>query len=451
VKNQVWRYIWLATSLVVVSILAYLANSAILSSPSFSIGPILESAILTGGALYLIFFLFILVLRYSGLLFFSVSEHFVRVFTGKEHFISTQVDPSALPMVSIIVPAFNEGLVIQGALHYLLLLEYTNYEIIVVDDGSTDDTYQKALATAAANVEGRIRVITKTNGGKAAALNAGAAIARGVLILNMDGDTRLSKRALLNAVKHFDDPKIGGVAGNVKVLNRDNLLTNLQALEYVEGLAMVRTAQGFMHMVSIVPGPIGIFRKSVLAQVGGYDSDTYAEDCDLTLKILISGWRISYESKSIAFVESPTKLLDLLQQRYRWTRGMLQALRKHSSQLWSPRRSGSNFLLLWYMAFEVVIWPFSSVFGSVFFIYIGVNQGLVTVLLFWWLQLTILDVVAALYCIILEEEDIKLTLYVLLFRMFYIVIIDIVKVFAIIEECFGIGMTWGKLSRLGRL
>ena len=74
-----------------------------------------------------------------------------------------------------------------------------------------------------------------------------------------------------------------------------------------------------------------------------------------------------------------------------------------------------------------------------------------TVLLFWWLQLTILDVVAALYCIILEEEDLKLTLYVLLFRMFYIVIIDIVKVFAIIEECLGIGMTWGKLNRLGKL
>jgi len=451
VKNQTWRYIWTAVTLVFVVTLAYLANRAVLSSQSFSIGPILESAILTGAAIYLIIFLFILVLRYAGLLFFSLSEHFIRVFTGKEHFISTQIDPSALPMVSIIVPAYNEGLVIEGALRHLLQLEYKNYEIIVVDDGSNDDTYKKALATAAADVDRRIRVITKVNGGKANALNAGAAIARGDLILNMDGDTKLSKRALLNAVKHFDDPKIGGVAGNVKVLNRDNLLTNLQALEYVEGLAMVRTAQGFMHMVSIVPGPLGIFRKSVLAQVGGYDSDTYAEDCDLTLKILMNGWRIGYESKSIAFVESPTKLLDLLQQRYRWTRGMLQALRKHRSRLWSPRRSGSNFLLLWYMAFEVIIWPFSSVFGSVFFIYIGLQHGLVTVLLFWWLQLTILDVVAALYCIILEEEDIKLTLYVLLFRMFYIVIIDIVKVFAIIEECLGIGMTWGKLNRLGRL
>jgi cellulose synthase/poly-beta-1,6-N-acetylglucosamine synthase-like glycosyltransferase len=229
------------------------------------------------------------------------------------------------------------------------------------------------------------------------------------------------------------------------------MLTNLQALEYVEGLAMVRTAQGFMHMVSIVPGPLGIFRKSVLAEVGGYDSDTYAEDCDLTIKILINGWRIAYEAKSISFVESPTKLLDLLQQRYRWTRGMLQSLRKHSRNLVTPHRSGSNFLVLWYLAFEVVIWPFSSVFGSVYFAYVGLQYGLVTVLVFWWLQLTILDIVAAVYCVTIEEEDLKLTLYVLLFRMFYIVIIDIVKVFAIIEECLGIGMTWGKLNRLGRL
>jgi len=445
------KFVWLILGISSILSCAFFANRAILNSDEFSIKLFLDNAILAVLGGYLVIFLFVLIFRYVGLLFFSLSEHFNRILTHKEYFVSTQLDQSTLPMVSIIVPAYNEGLVIESALGYLLTINYKNYEIIVVDDGSKDDTYKKILAIAAENHPQRIRVIQKPNGGKASALNYGASVARGELILNMDGDTKLSKDSLLHAVKHFDDPRVGAVAGNIKVLNRENTLTNLQALEYVEGLAMVRSAQGFMHMVSIVPGPFGMFRKSLISEVGGYDYDTYAEDCDLTLKILFNGWRIVYEPLAIAYVESPTKLLDLIQQRYRWTRGMLQALVKHSKHLFNPRLSKTNFFNLWYMAFETLIWPFSSIFGSLFFIYIGLQHGLTTLLFFWWLQLTILDFIAALYCILIEDEDLKLILYVPLFRMVYCTIIDICKLLALIEEFLGLSMTWGKLIRIGKI
>ena len=339
------KFVWLILGISIILTGAFFANRAILNSNDFSLKVFLDNAILAVLGGYLVIFLFVLIFRYVGLLFFSLSEHFNRMLTHKDHFITTQLDQSTLPMVSIIVPAYNEGLVIESALGSLLTLNYKNFEIIVVDDGSKDDTHKKILAIAAEDPNQRIRVIKKPNGGKASALNYGASAARGEFVLNMDGDTKLSQDSILNAVKHFDDPKVGAVAGNIKVLNRENTLTNLQALEYVQGLAMVRSAQGFMHMVSIVPGPFGMFRKSLVSQVGGYDYDTYAEDCDLTLKILFSGWRIVYEPTAIAYVESPAKLLDLLQQRYRWTRGMLQALVKHSKHLFNPKHSKTNFFI----------------------------------------------------------------------------------------------------------
>jgi biofilm PGA synthesis N-glycosyltransferase PgaC len=402
---------------------------------SFSI--ILESTILTVISIYLLIFLTLMIIRYAVLIMYSFMEHIEYQAKRDNESREIQANDALLPMVTLVVPAYNEGVVIQAALRSLLLLDYPNYEIIVIDDGSSDDTYEKSLAVAREDHNVPLRVITKRNGGKADALNTGMTHARGEFILNMDGDTKLSRNTLRACIRHFDNPNVGAVAGNVKVLNRDNIWTKLQALEYVEGLAMARKAQSFMRAVNIIPGPLGMFRKSVLQEAGGYDHDTFAEDCDLTLKLLMRGWHISYEPTAIAWVETPSRLLDLLKQRYRWTRGILQATRKHSSAMWNPSKAGINFFILWYMLFEGVIWPFSTVLGNLFFAYIGLKYGLVIFLFYWWLQLTILDIVAASYCVIVEEESPYL--------------IDISKVFATIEEWRGTAMTWGKLQREGKL
>lgn len=417
---------------------------------SFSV--LLEHYVLSAISLYLMVFLGLLILRYAVMILYSFLDHLETVFRRSDS--KPKVVHRAevgLPMVSLVVPAFNEGAVIQPAVRSLLELDYPNYEVIVIDDGSTDDTYEKAMAVANESRHIRVRVITKPNGGKAEALNTGMTAARGEFVLNMDGDTKLSANTIRACIRHFDNPRIGAVAGNVKVLNRENIWTNIQALEYVEGLAMARKAQSLMRVVNIIPGPLGMFRKSVLQQVGGYDHDTFAEDCDLTLKILMLGWHIAYEPTAVAWVETPSRLLDLLKQRYRWTRGILQATRKHSHALWQPRKRGVNFFILWYMLFEGIMWPFSTVLGNIFFVYVGLQYGLAILLFYWWLQLTVLDVVAAAYCVVIEEEEPSLIAYAVMFRLFYINIIDIAKVFATIEEWRGNVMTWGKLEREGKL
>ena len=394
---------------------------------------------------YLVVFLVILIFRYFALMVFSYLEHVESLKAYDED----EVPEGGYPFITIVVPAYNEGLVIQSAIRSLLELDYPNYEILVVDDGSTDDTFQRALEMS--RLGRNVRVITKPNGGKADALNTGMAQARGDFILNMDGDAKLSRNTLKACIRHFSDPRMGAVAGNVKVLNRENVLTKVQALEYVEGLALARKAQSYTRSVNIIPGPLGLFRKSALWEVGGYDHDTFAEDCDLTLKLLFEGWHVVYEPTAIAWVESPSRLLDLLKQRYRWTRGILQAIRKHVWSLKHPIRAGINGYILWYMLFEGVIWPVSNVLGNVFFGFIGIKYGIVLLISFWWMQLSLLDMAAAAYCVFIEKEDLALIVQALFFRVFYLLIVDVAKIFASVEELFGFKMTWGKLDREGKL
>jgi cellulose synthase/poly-beta-1,6-N-acetylglucosamine synthase-like glycosyltransferase len=294
-------------------------------------------------------------------------------------------------------------------------------------------------------------VVSKANAGKANALNTGIALARNPFVLCMDGDSRLTRDTLRYAMRHFTDPRVGAVAGNVKVVNRVNLWARLQALEYVEGLNMARRAQGFLHVVNIIPGPIGIFRRDVLTSVGGYDTDTFAEDADLTLKLLTAGWHVVYEAGAVAYTEAPETLLDLIKQRYRWTRGILQALRKRAGALVDPRGGFSVWVSLEAMLFEAVVWPVMNVVGNLFFAFAALAAGAASYVAFWWLLLTVLDVAAALHTVAMEEEDLALVPYAILYRFFFISIIDVAKLFATAEELLRVRMTWGKLERAGRI
>lgn len=403
----------------------------------------MESLPLRIGISLVLTFLVLLILRYFVLIWLGYLQHIESQFS--HHGDEFQ------PPVTVLVPAYNEGSLIQSAVRSLLDLDYPSYEILVIDDGSSDDTYAKA-----AELEGRyggvtIRVVSKANAGKANALNTGIALARTGFVLCMDGDSRLDRGTLRNAMRHFANPRVGAVAGNVKVVNRVNLWTRLQALEYIEGLNMARRAQGFMHAVNIIPGPIGIFRREVLTAVGGYDTDTYAEDADLTLKILTTGWHIVYEDRAIAYTEAPEQLLDLIKQRYRWTRGILQALRKRASWLVLPKNGFAVWISLQAMFFESIIWPVINVLGNLFFTWAALSTGAASYVLYWWLLLTLLDVAAALHTVAMEEEDLMLVPYAIAYRFFFVVLVDVAKLFATVEEFMNVKMTWGKLERAGRI
>ena len=388
-------------------------------------------------------------------LMFTLTRYFALLWLGYLHHVEAKTAPDDTerfePSVTILVPAYNEEAVIQSAIRSLLELDYPAYDILVIDDGSTDDTYAKAAELEGYYGRATVRVVSKSNGGKASALNTGIGLARTPFVLCMDGDSRLAPGTLKYAMPHFRDPRVGAVAGNVKVVNRRNLWTILQALEYIEGLNMARRAQGFLRAVNIVPGPIGLFRRDTLRRVGGYDTDTFAEDADLTLKLLTAGWHIVYEDRAIAYTEAPEQLHQLLKQRYRWTRGILQALRKHSGALLMPRKRFATWVSLQSMMFEAIAWPIMNVFGNSFFSVAALAAGAPSFVLYWWLLLTWLDLAAALHTVAMEEEDLRLVPMAVLYRFFFITTVDVAKLCATVEEFLNVKMSWGKLQRAGRI
>ncbi len=392
----------------------------------------------------LVIFLFVLLFRYFSILvmaYLYITKYAVE--ETKEYY----------PFVSILVPVYNEGKVLNKSIDSLLELDYPNYEIIVINDGSTDDTAivgeQRVGYQQGRNSLVKVSLINKPNGGKAKALNAGIQYSEADFVLCMDGDSQLSSNTLKMGIRHFTDPSVGAVAGNVKVENRKKILTDLQALEYIEGLNMPRSAQGFVRSVNIIPGPIGIFRKAALRDAGYYSSDTFAEDADITLKILAKHWKIAYEPNAVAITEAPEKLHDLLKQRYRWTRGILQAIRKHKKHIYNPTINFNNTLILWAMFYEALIWPTMNILSNLFFIFVALFYDMSALVFFWWFGILILDMMAAVYCVAAEKEEFRLVPYSLFYRVVFILLIDITKAMATVEEFLGIEMTWGKLERKG--
>jgi poly-beta-1,6 N-acetyl-D-glucosamine synthase len=432
VRRMIWSGI---SSIALLFLIANILPYTILSTSS-----LIEYSTLVS----LFIFLTVLLIRYFGVLIAAY------LYLTKYTFNKEQ---GYYPFVSVIVPVYNEALLIKESIGSLLNLDYSNFEIIVVNDGSTDNTADVAK-TLVGFQKGRysdvkVSLINKPNGGKARALNAGISYSRAEIVLCMDGDSQLSEDTIRQAVRHFADPNIGAVAGNVKVMNRRKMVTDLQALEYIEGLNMARAAQSYFKLVNIIPGPIGLFRKKAIEEAGFYSSDTFAEDADLTLKLLAHGWKIYYEPRAISYTEAPEKLHHLLKQRYRWTRGILQAIRKHKQLLWNPTINFGDSIVLWSMFYEALIWPTMNIVSNLFFIFVALMYGLSSLIFFWWALLALLDLTSAIYCIAVEKEEFRLIPYALIYRMFFILIIDICKAMSTIEEFLGFDMTWGKLERIG--
>ena len=396
------------------------------------------------GVILIFVFTILIITRYMFLMIFSIIQTLRRSaeedFTVGKHYT-----------VTVIVPCYNEEEVIIASLKSLIAQSYPYIEIFVVDDGSSDRTYELAKTFEFDEGYRRLKVFSKANGGKAQALNYGIKRASGELICSVDADSRLDNQAIELLVQHFDDPKIAAVAGSVKVANTDNLLTKLQALEYIQGLNMVKNGQAFLKLVNIIPGPIGMFRKEALKKVGYYAHDTFAEDCDLTLSLLAKGYKTDFEPDAIAYTEAPEGLLDLLKQRYRWTRGILQAIRKNRRHLWDFHTNPAITFVMWYMLFESVFWPFMQLWGDLFILYVAVGSGMSQLLLFWWILFSILDMAGALYCLLITKEPLSLAFYALIYRLVFITVINIAKIFATIEEWFNIEMGWGKLDRKGKI
>jgi peptidoglycan-N-acetylglucosamine deacetylase len=272
-----------------------------------------------------------------------------------------QASPGYNPRVAVLIPAYNEEAVIVRTIRSVLNSDYRNLHVIVVDDGSEDRTAELATAAFAEEIRnGRVQVLIKPNGGKAAALNYALDRTEEEIYVGIDADTVIARDAIAKLVSHFEDPRIGAMAGNAKVGNRVNLWTRWQALEYITSQNFERRALDLFHVVTVVPGAIGAWRTAPVKAVGGYPLNTVAEDADLTMSLLEHGWRVDYEDRSLAFTEAPVDAKGLMRQRFRWSFGTLQAIFKHRAAFVRNKAMGLFALpnILIFQMFLPLVSPF---------------------------------------------------------------------------------------------
>jgi cellulose synthase/poly-beta-1,6-N-acetylglucosamine synthase-like glycosyltransferase/spore germination protein YaaH/peptidoglycan/xylan/chitin deacetylase (PgdA/CDA1 family) len=271
------------------------------------------------------------------------------------------------PQVAVLIPAYNEEKVIERTIQGALDSDYPNLRVIVIDDGSKDRTLEIARrAFAAEEADGRVLILTKPNSGKAEALNLGLKhIGDAELFVGIDADTIIAPDAIARLVPHFLNPKVAAVAGNAKVGNRVNLWTRWQALEYITSQNFERRALNTMGAVSVVPGAIGAWRVAPVREAGGYHVDTVAEDADLTMALLRSGYRVQYEDRALAFTEAPTTANALMRQRFRWSFGILQAVFKHRAVF--ARKGALGFVALPNILIFQILLPLVSPFIDMMF------------------------------------------------------------------------------------
>lgn len=245
-------------------------------------------------------------------------------------------------MVSVIIPAYNEEVVLAGCVDSILDCGWRRLELILVDDGSSDDTLAVMQQYAA---DPRVRVITKPNGGKGSALNAGIEQASGEVLIFADADGLFTPETLPRLLRGFRHDKVGAVCGNDQPVNLDRPLTKLLALLTHVGTGFTRRALAVIGALPIVAGNSGAFRADLVHRLGGFRTDTVGEDLELTWRVQLAGWDVEFAPDAVVLAEVPSTLLALWKQRVRWQRGLLQTLRVHRKVLrdW-PRTVFAGYL-----------------------------------------------------------------------------------------------------------
>jgi cellulose synthase/poly-beta-1,6-N-acetylglucosamine synthase-like glycosyltransferase/peptidoglycan/xylan/chitin deacetylase (PgdA/CDA1 family)/spore germination protein YaaH len=372
----------------------------------------------------------------------------IRQYTEDKKFNHTQIDTAMLPPVSIIVPGYNEEVTAIKTIQSLLKTEYSAFEIIFVDDGSKDKTYE--LVNSAYGNHPLVKVLTKPNGGKASALNFGIAHARYDFVVCIDADTQLKNDAIYHLMVYFTDEEIGAVAGTVKVGNENNLITRWQSIEYITAQNMDRRAFDLINSITVVPGAIGAFRKSAISRAGGFTYDTLAEDCDLTMRILKQGYIVKNCDEAIAYTEAPETLSGLLKQRFRWSFGVMQSFWKNRDALFNSKYKFFGMLGMPNILIFQIILPLFSPLADLIMI-VGLFSDKPGKILIYYAAFVLIDFVVAVIAFWMQKEDYKKLVYIIPQRfiwrqlMYYVLFKSIRK--ALKGELSG----WGALKRTGNV
>lgn len=366
--------------------------------------------------------------------------------------------PEPLPSVTVLIPAYNEEGVIVQTVTSVLASDYPAMHVIVVNDGSTDDTGM--LLDAHFGNDRRVQIVHQANRGKSAALNNAMARAQTEIVVTIDADTEIESDAIRQLMRHFSDPKTGAVAGNVKVGNRSRWLTRWQALEYITSQNMEKRAFDLLNCITVVPGALGAWRKQAIEAAGGITADTVAEDADLTVAIRRLGWRVSYEERAIAWTEAPETPSVLIRQRFRWTFGTLQTFWKHRDTLFRRNHGTLGWIALPNIFVFQLLLPLVSPIIDLMFLGSILLWGLMQLHLSWLPQMAfvtanlqrsilfflgflLIDVLTCVVAFALErDEDWTLLIPVLLQRFYYRQLMYVVLFRSVKEAVRGRPVGW---------
>jgi len=271
--------------------------------------------------------------------------------------------PSPAPLVSVLVPCFNEGENVAETIAGLTAQSYPNLEIIAINDGSSDNT-GPALDKLTARYP-QLRVVHHaTNQGKAMGLRMGALVARGEYLVCIDGDAVLHPNATAHLVAPLIRwPRVGAVTGNPRIRTRSTLLGRIQVGEFSSIIGLIKRAQRVYGNVFTVSGVIASFRRAALQQAGYWSLDMVTEDIDVSWALQLNHWSIQYEPNAIAWILMPETFKGLWRQRLRWAQGGAEVFLKHIRQIWTWRRRRMWMLISEYVL--SVAWAFAFVFSLV--------------------------------------------------------------------------------------
>lgn len=256
------------------------------------------------------------------------------------------------PFVSVLIPAWNEGVGIVDTVKSVVKSHYRNLEVIVINDGSTDDSdwQMKNFLVEHANssqADVSVRYYYQNNTGKGGALNHALSVARGDILVSVDADCYVDEQAIDEFVKAFRDPKVMGAVGNVKIGNRDSTVGIVQYLEFLFSFYFKR-ADALLGSIYIIGGAAGAFRREVFEQLGGYRTDNITEDIELTVRMQDAGMKIEYANEAVVYTEGASDIASLKKQRLRWKLGRFQTFYQ-SRHLFFSTKPHHNKALTWFV------------------------------------------------------------------------------------------------------
>lgn len=355
--------------------------------------------------------------------------------------------------VSIIVPAYNEEVNAVATVQNLLKQDYPDFEIIFVDDGSKDHTFEKVREAFAGT--DKVLVMTKPNGGKASALNYGISHANGDYVVCIDADTRLMPDAVRQLMKYFSQEGVTAVAGNVKVGNDRNILTRWQSLEYTTAQNFDRRAFDYLNCITVVPGAIGAFNKKALTEAGWFTTDTLAEDCDLTIRLLRNGGQVRNCTEAVAVTEAPETLKQFMKQRFRWSYGIMQSFWKNKDACFNPKYKALGMVALPNILLFQILMPVLAPLADILFILsiaLSWNDAVSRDKLFLFYGLFLLvDVAVSLMAFLFEKEKISKLFWLIPQRFVYRQLMYVVLFRSIRKAIKGEVQGWGVLKRTGNI